>query len=300
DRLGGVLQSFEQDGFLMEGGPDCFITEKPAGLNLCKRLGLEDQLVKTNPSLKQSFILKKNKLHPIPEGFYLLAPSRLMPLLTTPLLSPLGKLRAAMEPFIQVRRGPGDESVGAFVRRRLGRDVLENLAQPLIGGVFNADPDDLSLEACLPRFRQMELERGSLVRALAARKVNSQSQVSGARYSLFVRFKRGMQTLSDALLARIPKESLLAKTPAQSLARKADGSWELSSENRTWEADHVVLALQPAKMRLLLNPLDGAWDGLLRDIPAHDSATLNLGFRREDIGHPLDGFGFVVPSKEDP
>src|SRR5258708_34562865 len=141
----------------MEEGPACFITEKPAGLELCKQLGLEDQLVKTNQTLKQSFILKGHRLCPIPEGFYLLAPSRLWPLMTTSLLSPLGKLRAALEPFVKRRRDPQDESVGQFVRRRLGREVLDNLAQPLIGGVFNAHPHDPSLPACLPRFNEIEI-----------------------------------------------------------------------------------------------------------------------------------------------
>ncbi len=297
---GGVLQTFAQDGFLMEGGPDCFITEKPAALQLCKRLGLENQLVKTNPGIRQSFILKNDRLHPIPEGFYLLAPSRLAPLLATPLLSPLGKLRAALEPFVKTRKDSGDESIGDFVRRRLGAEVLENLAQPLVGGVYNADPDELSLDACLPRFRQMELEKGSLLRALASRRVDSQPQVSGARYSLFVTFQGGMKTLAEALIAEIPKESLLVKTPVQALAYGKEGGWTVSSGDRNWEADHVILALQPAKMRLLLNPLDSEWDGLLRETPVHDSVTLNLGFRREDVGHPLDGFGFVVPAKEDP
>ena len=297
-KAGGTLSTVEKDGFLMEEGPDCFIIEKPAALELCKKLGLEDQLIKTNPTLKQSFILKGPKLHPIPEGFYMLAPSRLMPLMTTPLLSPMGKLRAALEPFVKVRRGGGDESIGEFVRRRLGREVLDALAQPLVGGVYNADPDDLSVEACTPRFKEMELKYGSLLKALAARRLNAQTQVSGARYSLFVSFKQGVQTLAETLIRQIPAESLWLHSPVHSLNLSGHGTWEVASKNGTMEEDAVVLAIQPSKMRDLIGHLDEEWDQLLSGIPAHDSATLNLGFRRQDVGHPLDGFGFVVPAIE--
>jgi oxygen-dependent protoporphyrinogen oxidase len=221
-----------------------------------------------------------------------------MPLMTTPLLSPLGKLRAALEPFVKVRRDPQDESVGDFVRRRLGKEVLDALAQPLIGGVYNADPDDLSVAACVPRFKEMELKYGSLLKALAARRLNSQAQVSGARYSLFVSFKKGMQTLGSAMASQIPAESLWLDSPVQSLKPTDHGTWEITAQERTQEADAVVLAIQPSKMRPLIGQLDREWDKLLSAIPAHDSATLNLGFRRQDVGHPLDGFGFVVPNRE--
>ena len=297
-KAGGTLSTVEENGFVMEEGPDCFITDKPAALELCQKLGLEDRLIKTNQALKQSFILKENRLYPIPEGFYMMAPSRLMPLMTTPLLSPIGKLRAALEPFVKVRRDPGDESVGAFVRRRLGKEVLEALAQPLVGGVYNADPDDLSLSACTPRFKEMELKYGSLLKAMAARRLNSQAQVSGARYSLFVSFRKGMQTLAEALASRIPAECLWLQSPVESLQPTSTGAWEITSRGNTREAEALVLAIQPSKMRLLLKGLDPEWDSLLSAIPAHDSATLNLGFRRQDIGHPLDGFGFVVPARE--
>ena len=297
-KAGGTLSTLGENGFVMEEGPDCFITDKPAALELCKKLGLEDQLIKTNPVLKQSFILKGSRLHPIPEGFYMMAPSRLMPLMTTPLLSPWGKFRAALEPFVKVRREGQDESVGAFVRRRLGKEVLEALAQPLVGGVYNADPDDLSLSACTPRFKEMELKYGSLLKAMAARRLNSQAQVSGARYSLFVSFKKGMQTLADALAFKTPAECLWLQNPVESLQRTPNDTWEITSRGGTREAEAVVLAIQPSKMRPLLGTLDPEWDSLLSAIPAHDSATLNLGFRRQDVGHPLDGFGFVVPSRE--
>jgi len=295
---GGVTSTIEINGFLIEEGPDCFLTEKPAGLALVKRLGLENQMIGTNPNIHQSFILKGNRLHPIPEGFYMMAPSRLMPLITTPLLSPLGKLRACMEPFVPARKDVQDESVADFVVRRMGREALDYLAQPLVGGVYNADPNELSLSACTPQFKAMEQKYGSLLKAMAARKLQSQKRVSGARYSLFATFPKGMQTLVDALVSQIPSEAFWMSHPVQSLKPKEGGSWEVVTRDRSFEADAVVLALQPNKMAAFLNPLDPEWGKLLGGIPAHDSATLNLGFRREDIGHSLDGYGFVVPSIE--
>jgi oxygen-dependent protoporphyrinogen oxidase len=295
---GGVTSTIEMNGFLIEEGPDCFLTEKPAGVALVKHLGLEDQLIGTNPNIHQSFILKGNRLCPIPEGFYMMAPSRLMPLMTTPLLSPFGKLRAALEPFIPRRKDVQDESIADFVIRRLGREAFDYLAQPLVGGVYNADPKDLSLAACTPQFKVMEQKYGSLLKAMAARKLNSQRRVSGARYSLFATFPKGLQTLVDAMVSRIPSEAFWMNHPVHSLKPRDGGGWEIVNRDRSFEADAVILALQPNKMSPLLGPLDREWEKLLGGIPAHDSATLNLGFRREDVGHSLDGYGFVVPTVE--
>jgi len=295
---GGVLETFRDNGFLMEGGPDCFITEKPAGMALVKRLGLEKDLIGTNPDLKQSFILHRGRLEPIPEGFYLLAPTRLTPLLTTRLLSPWGKLRAALEPLVPVRRDVADESVGAFVERRLGREVLDHLAQPLMGGVHNCDPYHLSLAACLPRFRDLELKYGSILMAMAQRRLAGSAKASGARYSLFVTFRGGIRTLADALLTRLPPNCVEPGVSWRGLRQDADGSWTLATGSGERKADAVVLALQPARTAAILGKFDNEWAELLGGIPAHDSATLNMGFKRGQVGHPLDGFGFVTPDTE--
>lgn len=234
---GGVTSTVELNGFLIEEGPDCFLTEKPAGIALVKRLRLESQLIGTNPKIHQSFILKGNRLYPIPEGFYMMAPSRIMPLLTTSLLSPLGKIRAALEPLIPRRIDVQDESIGDFVTRRLGREALDYLAQPLVGGVYNADPYELSLSACTPQFKQMELKYGSLLKAMAARKLHSQKRVSGARYSLFATFPKGMQTLVEALVAQIPSEAFWMSHPVQFLKPREGGKWEVATHDRSFEAD---------------------------------------------------------------
>ena len=188
NRLGGVLETIHEDGFQVETSADNFITTVPWGVDLCKRLGLADDLIQTNPAHRRTFIVRRGRLHKLPDGFLMMAPTRMWPLAVTPILSPLGKLRAGLEYFIPPRKEDGDESMAGFVRRRLGREVFQRLVEPLVSAVYAADMEKLSVLATLPRFRAMEREHGSLIRAMrrqmaARRKTESQS---GARYSLFL------------------------------------------------------------------------------------------------------------------
>ncbi len=169
-RLGGVIETRFQDGFLLEGGPDSFISEKPAALELSKRLGIAQEVIGTNEKFRHSFIYKNGKLVRVPEGFYLIAPSQMGAFIQTPLLDWATKIRMGCELFIPKRPGGGDESVGSFVRRRFGETTLREVAQPMIGGIYTADPERLSLEATLPQFLEMERTYGSVIRGLFARK----------------------------------------------------------------------------------------------------------------------------------
>ncbi len=167
-RLGGTLQTDEQEGFLLERGPDSFISEKPEAVALAKRLGLESRLIETNPQYRRSFIVRNGRLRPVPEGFQLMAPSRIWPFLTTDIFSLVGKARMAADLVLPRRATNGltDESLSSFVRRRLGREALERMAQPMVGGIYTADPETLSLRATLPRFLDMERDQRSLSLAL--------------------------------------------------------------------------------------------------------------------------------------
>ena len=165
DRIGGVIWTERVDGFTLEGGPDSFITNKPWGIDLCHRLGLSDQLIETDSSHRRSFVVRKGQLMPVPEGFVLMAPHRIVPILTTPVLSWRGKLRVLMDLVVPRRDEESEESLASFVRRRLGREALERLVQPLVGGIYTGDPGDLSLRATLPQYLAMEKEHGSLIRA---------------------------------------------------------------------------------------------------------------------------------------
>src|SRR5215218_3928061 len=204
-RVGGTVRTYRREGFLLEGGPDSFISEKPAAVELAKRLGLASRLVETNPSHRRSFIVRKGRLHAVPEGFQLMAPSRFWPFVTTGIFSWAGKARMALDLVLPRRaalNGGDDESLAQFVRRRLGREALERMAQPMVGGIYTADPETLSLRATLPRFLDMERDHRSLILAML-RKARAETGTSGARYSLFLSFDRGLQVLVNALAEAI-------------------------------------------------------------------------------------------------
>ena len=295
ERPGGAISSLRREGFLLEGGPDAFLTTKPAGLALAEELKLTPGVIGTNPERRRSYVLRDGALVPVPEGFYLMAPSSWKALAKTPLFSWRGKLRMGLEPFIPVRRDGADESLGAFVRRRLGREALARFAQPMIGGIYTADPEKLSLAATLPQFQRMEREHGSLFKGLRR---SLPQGTSGPRYGLFATFRDGMQVLVDALMSRLPPAVLETRTPVQALSRKGP-TWRIHlAGSRILEANAVCLALPAWASAKLLEPVDPKLASELAGIPYTDCATVNLAFRRDQVGHPLDGMGFVVPLVE--
>ena len=300
DRVGGTIQTEQRDGFLVEGGPDSFLSEKPWALALCQRIGLEERLMRTDDRFRRTFVVWGGRLHPLPEGFQLLAPTRLAPLLASRLFSWPGKLRMACD-LVLPRGGDPDESLGAFVRRRLGREALERVAQPLVAGIYTADPDELSLSATMPRFLEMERRERSVILALwrAARKAPAQhAGTSGARWSLFVTLARGMDELVQALAARLPPGAVRLKERVTGVARES-GRWRIATEGGVaHEADALVLAPEAHQAARMLRYVDPALTHLLEGIPHASSATVSLAYRRADVRHPLDGFGFVVPHAE--
>jgi protoporphyrinogen/coproporphyrinogen III oxidase len=299
-RLGGTIATERRGGFLVECGPDSFLSEKPWALALCRRLGLEDRLVRTNDSFRRTFVVWGGALHPLPEGFQLLAPTHLGPLLASRLFTWPGKLRMALD-LVLPRGGVADESLGAFVRRRLGREALERVAQPLVAGIYTADPDELSLSATMPRFADLERRERSVIIALwrAARRAPAESTgISGARWSLFVTLADGMEDLVRALGDRLPAGSVRLKTRVTEVGR-ADGGWRVATQGGdVLAADRVILTPEAYQVARLLRYLDPSLALLLEGIPYASSATVTLAYRRSAIRHPLDGFGFVVPHAE--
>jgi oxygen-dependent protoporphyrinogen oxidase len=347
-RAGGVVRTMRRDGFLLEAGPDSFISEKPEAVALAREIGLESKLIGTTRAHRRAFIVRGGRLRPVPEGFQLLAPSRLLPFVTSGFVSWRGKARIAFEMFVP-RGGDADadESLAAFVRRRFGQEALERIAQPLVGGIYTADPEQLSLRATMPRFIEMERNSGSVTRALLkarrrARHANSTRRTgevapasatnevdqtrgtsevdqtrgtSGARYSLFLTFDDGVQTLTDRLASLLPRASVRLNTKVESLhfdegARQwrlrlaanqesmPDKTSQDPAQGETLTADAVCLALPAYASARLLRGTDDALASELDAIPYASTATVNLAFRRADIQHPLDGFGFVVPFVE--
>lgn len=300
-RLGGTIETARIDDFLIEAGPDSFLSEKPWALSLCQRLGVEHRLVRTDDRFRKIFVWFGGRLHPLPEGFQLLAPTRLLPFATSRLFSWPGKLRMALDLALPRRISGDDESLGSFVRRRLGREALERVAQPLMAGIYTADPDDLSLSATMPRFLELERRERSVILALwraARRSSETAADVSGPRWSLFVTFAGGMGELVDTLAARLPAGAVHLKQRVGTLERRGD-RWHVDcAEGGVYTADRVIVAAEAHAAGRLLRYVDPTLATMVGVIPYASSATVTLGYARADVPHPLDGFGFVVPRTE--
>ena len=300
-RLGGVIGTVKRGGLVMEQGPDAFLSTKPWARDLCQELGIAGQLVGTTARYRRSFVIHDNNLHATPKGFYMMAPSMVIPLIRSPIFSLKGKLRMAMDLFLPPKDGNGDESLESFVVRRLGREVFERIAQPMIGGIYAADPSKLSLRATMPQFHDMEQQHESIIRALVSKKKNSDQQdAGGPRYSLFLSFQSGMQTLVEELSRRIPKDCIVtgAEVDRVSLQSK-EKKWLIDfNHDQQIEADFVCVALPACHASGIIKSVSQKLSELLRSVSYSSSITVNLVFRREQIGHPLDGMGFVVPSIE--
>lgn len=303
-RLGGVLETVRTDGYLIERGADNFITTPGWGIDLCRRVGLGDQLLQTNHEHRHAFVVCRGRLRRIPEGFVIMAPSRIWPVVTTPILSPWGKLRMAWEYFIPKRQEEGDESLASFVTRRFGRETYDRLVQPLIGGIYTGDPTKLSVRSTMPRFQDMERDHGSLIRAVwkQASKPKAQMQGgSGARYSMFMTLRDGITSLIDTLAARLPAGAVRTSTPVTRLARAPAGGWQVTiggAKPETLHCDAVVLAPKAPAAARLMAEIHPQLADQLASITHASCSIVSLGYRREQISHPMDGFGFVVPQVE--
>jgi len=302
-RLGGVISTRKIEGFLVEDGPDGFITEKPWALELCARLDLGARLIPTGTSHRSVYVVRRGVLQPLPEGFFLMVPTRLGPVLRSPIFSSRGKARLALEPLIPRRRENTDESLASFVRRRLGQEVLDRVAQPLVGGIYGADPEELSLAATLPRFLERERQSGSILRAIWSeqrRLPPTAKAASGARYGLFVSFREGMQEIVDALHSRLPEGAVKLETKVARLDRNPpDGDWlVITQDNEKIRSDGVILTMPAYSAAGVLSESAPELSAKLKSISYTSTATVNLAYRRQDIPHPLDAFGVVVPAIE--
>ena len=297
-RCGGKITSAELDGFLVEGGPDSFITQKAAALDLCTKLGLADELVGSNTGKNATtYVWNRGRLHPMPEGMMLMAPTMVLPFLKSRLISWRGKLRMGLEMFIPRAHGDQDESLAGFVRRRLGTEALNKIAGPLMGGIHAADPEKLSLSSTFPTFLEMEKKHGSLTRAMMKRP--KRSVTPGAKPSpMFMSLRGGLQKLSDALVARLVPGSLRTGCSVLSVSLEGDRYKVVLGDGSHLEADNIVFASPSYVTADLVQTIDPLLASRLRAIRYVSTATVSLGFRRSDIQHPMRGAGFIVPKSE--
>ena len=294
-RFGGVLLTEQVQGCLIEAGPDSFLTEKPWAADLCRRLGIADQLIASNDAGRKTYILVKGKLVSMPDGLMFMVPTQLSPALLTPLFSSATKLRVAREWWYPARVSNGDESVAALVERHYGEEMVDRLADPLLAGVYGGEAAQLSARAVLPRFVEMESKYGSLGRGMLAARKNVKR--SGPALPIFSSLKGGMQQLAEALVARLPAEALRANSPVQAVQRQ-DRGWVVSAGYASDQFDAVIVATPATAAAPLLEIVSAPLASELKAISYSSSVTVALGFDQDVRARLPAGFGFLVPRRE--
>lgn len=304
-RVGGNIRTEKINGFLIEGGPDCFLSEKPWAMELCKRLGMAEDLLPTNDENRNTFVLSGGKLHVLPEGVILMIPTKILPLATSSLISMAGKVRMGLELFIPRKKDREDESLGDFVKRRLGQEALDKIAEPLVAGVHAGDPDTMSVRSSFPKFVQLEEEHGSLIRGMIKRMASARKAPrpasTGKKVSMFMTLKGGLGTLIENLVAELSKfgNTYIRTNAAVSGIARKNGRYQVDIEGgEKMDADAVIIAAPAYAASSMVKGLDAALAEKLLTIPYVSTATVSIAFRKSDIKHPLKGFGFVVPKIE--
>lgn len=296
-RLGGVLVTERADGCLIEAGPDSFLTEKPWAIDLCRQVGLGEQLIGSNDAQRKTYILVDGRLVVMPDGLMFMVPTKILPTVFSPLFSLRTKWKMASEWFHPPHRADGDETVASFVNRHYGPEIVDRLADPLLSGVYGGEAANLSLRAVLPRFAEMEAKYGSLSRGmLAARKRMAQMSKGPAR-PLFTSLKDGMQQLVDAVLLRLSEPNLRPGAPVESIRRVGTG-WLVASGNASEHFDAVILATPAGAAADILQGASPALVSELRGIEYSSSITVTLGYDQAARATLLPGFGFLVPRSE--
>ena len=300
DSLGGVLQTRAVDGYLIEHSADMFTTRDTAALDLCQRIGFEDQLIGTNKKHRRPLIVRDGQLFPMPTGWSMLVPGSMGSVLKSPLLSLGGRIRVLLERFVKSRRATEDESLADFARRRFGKQGYQRIIQPLIGGIYTADPEKLSMKATLEVYRELEREYGSLSRSRKRRLPRdvSSDKSSGARYDMFLTPEAGMQSLVKCIADSLPEGSIRRNSPVKSLVSIAGNRWKVSSTSSETEHDGVIVALGASAAANVVTEVDSEMSDLLGSIPLAGAAILAVGLDRDQIKHPLDAFGIIVPQVE--
>ena len=302
-RLGGVLQTTRQDDYLVEHAADNFLhgPTAPWGEQLCHDLGFSNEIIPTSEQNRGANVVWRGNFYPVPQGFQLMAPSQMSSIMTSGLLTPAGKLRLCWEPFVCERAGDDrDESLTEFATRRLGAEAFQRLVQPLVSGIYTADPDLLSAPAALPQMVEMVQRHGSLYRAMRRRQKQrrTSNKTRGARYGLFVAPRGGMQQLVDKLSACLQLAELRMGVGVETVEPFEEGGWTVVAGGHRSRFDAVVLALPAYHAATLLSRTDPALSDLLNGISYASSAVLALGVHRDQIQRPLNAFGSVVPIVE--
>ncbi len=311
DRAGGVIQTEEADGYLIEQSADNFLVNKsmPWAGELVESIGLGQQLIAPNEENRRALVVKDGQTYPVPEGFYLMAAADLTETWRSPLLTRRGRWRLWAERFIRREPAVDEESLTQFATRRVGQEAFDRLVQPLVSGIYSADPDKLSVKAALPKFLEMEQTHGSLTAGLR-KQAEQTKHTSGARYAMFRTLSGGLQTMIDRLTDTLESPSdgnsvrFIYNRRVTSVQRTAPNGeqnspiWNVTTEQGSEEIDAVISGLPaPVTARILRTAAPQAAE-LISQIEHVGIAVVCLGYRRDQIAHPLDAFGVVVPAIE--
>jgi oxygen-dependent protoporphyrinogen oxidase len=295
--LGGVLRTEHIQNCIVEAGPDSFLTEKPWAADLCRTLGLGDQLIGSNDADRKTYIFVRGQLVPMPDGLMFMVPTKILPTGFSPLFSRTAKLRMAQELFHPPRAAEADESVASLVERHYGAEMVDRLADPLLSGIYGGQAASLSVRAVLPRFAEMERTHGSLGRAMLSARKKSLRPANASIPPLFTSLKNGVQQLVDALVSRLHSSSIVTNTFVQAIQPEA-GGWTVSAGLKSGHFDAVILALPTHAAAKLLSICSHDLSSELAAIGYSSSITVGLGYNRE-VRHALPpGFGFLVPRSE--
>ena len=310
ERVGGSVVTERVDGCIVEGGPDCFVSEKPWAIELIEEVGLGARLAGTNDARRRTYVLWKGRPHPLPDGLILLVPTRIMPFITARLFSWPGKLRMALDLVLPRRTDGTDETLGDFIRRRLGREALDKLGEPLVAGIHSGDPETMSIKATFPRFVDMELEDRSLIVAMlkrmtAVRKARAAAAAAASNVSprpprtMFMTLDEGLGELMTELTLRVGAAALRTSEGADGLAARPVGGWTVRTvAGATYEADGVIFATPAYATAEILRGVDPELARELDAIPYVSSATVTLAYLAALFPTHLDGFGLVIPKGE--
>lgn len=305
NRWGGKITTdrvpFDGGHFIIEGGPDTFLATKPYAVALCRELGLGERLHGTNPHKKNTYVLHRNELQPLPDGLAMMIPTNVQAILKSRLVSWFGKARMGLDFIIPAKNVNGDESLGTFVSRRLGREAYENLIEPLMSGIYAGDGDQLSLASTFPYLRDLEIKYGSLARgALQMRKQSNGKAVQGSR-SAFLTPTTGLAEIVEALIENLKSNNVALRlnTRAMSIHRPAPDTWNLTLDTDEMLTTNGIILATPAHVSgTLLASFDPELASVLKSIPYASTATVTLAYRQSDLPRELDGYGYVIPRRE--
>lgn len=306
-QLGGNLRTIRHNGFIIDEGPDSWVAAKPHATRLAREVGLGDELIGTRADTRRVYIAWQRKLYPMPEGLILGVPTEVRPFLESELLGWDAKLRAGLELIVPAhswKDDDDDESIASFVSRRLGTDICDRIVGPLLGGIFAGDPSALSVRACVPQLVEAERDHGSLVRAMRALREKRRAALAAGKgeSSAFLSLKRGVGDLVVNVAHRLRDAEVFTSRSVHAIARLPEGDprgrWGVDTSDGVLHSDDVVLAVPGGAAARLVADVDAELSSMCGAIEYASTATVFLAYRRSDVRHPLDAFGFLVPRSE--